>query len=287
MTLGTVGFGRSFPRIWIVPIGILILAFGLAVVGVLSRSIAADFLAWWPVWISIAIAAVVLRHRSFGRFRAAGLVPLVATVLTLAFVFGHVVGWEIMPSASQKLVGPTADGTASAAFTATLDGVLEVTGDDQANLYVVTSVRRGGSFGIPQASEETQGESTAVELIEVADQGIYTFAGWDISLASEPTWTVRLEGALDADLRSLTLTGGSFGGSGTVRLGTPVGQTTINVSGDFDLILDERTPASVTGVASVPDTWRLTDGGAESASGADGGWKIVVNEDAIVRISEQ
>lgn len=287
MTLSTVGFGRSFPRAWIVPIGVLIVAFGLAVLGVFSRSIAADFLAWWPVWVAVAIAAVILRHRTFGQFRAAGLVPLVATALTLLFVIGHLAGWAIMPSASQRLVGPATEGTATASLTANIDGALEVVGVDQPNLYLVGPAREGGQIGVPQASEETQGESTAVELIEPAEPGIYAFAGWDISLAAAPTWTVSLFGAIDADLRLLDLSGGDFDGSGTVRLGASSDRAIVTVSGDFELIIPEGAPASVTGVASVPDTWILTEGGAESAVGSDGGWDIVVTEGATVRISEQ
>lgn len=78
MTHRAVGFGRGFPRAWLLPIGALTIILGVAASGRLSRSIVADLLAWWPIWLGLAITAYLLRERRLGNLRAAGLVPIIA-----------------------------------------------------------------------------------------------------------------------------------------------------------------------------------------------------------------
>ena len=286
MTLGTVGFGRSFPRIWIVPIGIFVLTFGLAVVGVLSRAVAADFLAWWPVWVGLIVAAVLLRDRYFGRIRAAGLVPLVATLSAMVFLAGHILGWSAMPSSAQILAGPSADDWADASFTASIDGVVEVSAGSTGNLYVVEPARGGGQFGIPDAVERREDSSIAIRLVEDEDPGLYAYSGWKITLAPGAVWTLELDGAVDADLSELSIGGAALNGAGRLELGVAAAAATITISGDFDVLIDAASAASVSGVASVPDSWVLTDTGAEAPAGGEGGWTIVVDSEATVRVTE-
>lgn len=284
MTLGTVGFGRSFPATWTIPIGTLIIVFGLAVFGVISRSVVADFLAWWPVWLGLAVVAVVFRHRKFGVMRAAGLVPLVATLLVVLFIWGHAAGWSLMPSASQRLVGPTADTPVSATLTASIDGSIELGGGSEF-LYVVEPAAGGGQFGIPRATEESLDSTIAIELIPTTEPGLYTYAGWDISLANEAAWVLDMSGAVEADLTGLGVEEASFDGSGTIVLGETTNGGTVEVSGQYDLVVPTGVAVSVMGVASVPDSWTLTDGGADSPDGGER-WLVVVAEGATVRIIE-
>jgi hypothetical protein len=147
MTRLAVGFGRGFPRVWLIPIGMLTLVLGIAASGRLSRSIVADLIAWWPVWVGIGIAAYLLRERKVGHFRVAGIVPLVALAFVGLFVWGHLAGWAIMPSASQRLVGPEVGGLTAASLHAEIEGVVEVDGGSEhpRGTLVYTHMRVGTS----------------------------------------------------------------------------------------------------------------------------------------------
>lgn len=284
MTRLALGFGPGFPRIWLLPILTLTVVLGIAVVGGFSRSIAADLLAWWPIWLGIGIAAYLLRERRVGRFRVAGLVPLTALLFVGLFVWGHLAGWAVMPSASQRLVGPEVGAYASAAMTADVDGILEVHGGSEF-LYQVEPVKRGGGLGIPGAAEQVVETSISVELQPPADPGIYTYAGWDISLAESPRWALTLGGAVDADLSSLTIDELTLDGTGTVVLGATDSETLVTVDGSYRLVVPGGVPARVNGLASVPASWSLDSSGATApASGA--GWVIVVGPEASVSVAQ-
>jgi hypothetical protein len=285
MTEGAVGFGRGFPRIWLIPIGALTLLLGIAATGRLSRSIAADFLAWWPVWLGLGLAAYFLRDRKFGQFRAAGIVPIVALVAILLFTWGHFAGWALMPSASQRLVGPVGEGFSSASLQAEIDGMLEVSGSSE-YLYHVEPIRRGGTIGIPTATEQVLDTTAAVVLEPPANPGIYSYAGWDLMLSDSPTWSLMLAGAIDADLSSLTITDLDLGGAGTVVLGAVEDETAVSVAGDFRIVVPEDAPARVVGVASVPATWTTDTGGAASPV-LGTGWVITVEPGATLTVAHQ
>lgn len=285
MTRPAVGFGRAFPRSWLLPIGALTIVLGVAASGRLSRSIVADFVAWWPVWLGIAVAAYVFRERRFGMFRVAGLVPLVALALVALFTWGHLGGWTVMPSASQRLVGPEAGGFASAALDAHVDGVIEVEGGGQF-LYLVEPVMRGGRIGIPAAAEQVVDDSVSIELDQPADPGLYSFAGWDLELSSSTRWTLTLEGAIDADLSSLDVDQLALVGSGEVVLGQPGEATGVSVDGIFHIVVPAGAPARVNGRASVPASWSLDDRGAISPTQGKG-WVITVVPEAVVTVTER
>ena len=284
MTRLALGFGPGFPRIWLLPIITLTLVLGIAVAGGLSRSIAADLLAWWPIWVGIGIAAYLLRERRAGRFRVAGLVPLAALLFVGLFLWGHLAGWAVMPSASQRLVGPGVGAYSSAAITADVDGILEVHGGSEF-LYRVEPVKRGGGLGIPGAAEQVVETSISVELQPPADPGIYTYAGWDISLAESPRWALALDGAVDADLSSLTIDELTVGGTGTVVLGATDSETLVTVDGSYRVVVPEGVPARVNGLASVPASWSLDSSGAIAPTGG-AGWVIVVGPEASVSVSQ-
>lgn len=285
MTRRAVGFGRGFPRVWLFPIGALTLVLGIAAAGSLSRSIAADLIAWWPVWLGIALAAYLLREHKIGYFRTAGVIPLVALLFVGLFTWGHVAGWSVMPSASQRLVGPEPAAFTEAAIQAEINGVIEVDGGAEF-LYRVEPVRRGGAIGIPGANEQVLDSAVAVLLSPPPDPGLYSYAGWDISLHDAPRWSIVLDGAIDADLTSLTVDGLSLAGSGVVRLGAADGGTPVSVSGTFRIVVPPDTPARVTGLASVPDTWTLDAEGAVAPTFGEG-WTITIEGDSDVTVVER
>jgi hypothetical protein len=284
MTRFAVGFGRGFPRAWLLPIGALTLLLGIAASGRLSRSIVADLIAWWPVWVGISVAAYLLREYRIGQFRVAGIIPLFALLFVGLFTWGHLGGWSIMPSASQRLVGPEVGGSTDASLQARIDGVVEVDGGSEF-LYRVEPVMRGGGFGIPGASEQVVDSAVTVVLAPPADPGLYTYAGWGVSLADEPQWSLDLSGAIDADLRSLTISDLALGGSGVVRLGAAGGQTPVAVNGSFRIVVPADTPVRVVGIASVPDSWTLDADGAAAPTFGEG-WVITVGSGANLTIVE-
>lgn len=285
MTLGAVGFGRGFPRIWLLPILTLIGVLLFAVAGRLSRAIVADLAAWWPVWVSLAIVAYLVRRIQVGPLQVAGLVPLLAFAMVIVFVWGHVAGWSLMPSAQPRLVGPSPDSYTSVSLEAAIDGELHVNAGSEA-LYEVRPIRSGGAIGMPGAAEQNQGFSLSVLLEENPDPGVYSYAGWDVTVAPNVKWDLKLDGAVDGDLAALPLiTSLDLAGAGTVALGTPDGDVPIAIHGDYRLEIPPDVPASVTGIASVPATWTLTSGGASSPAGTDG-WVITVDPGASLIIGQ-
>lgn len=284
MTHLAVGFGRGFPRTWIFPIGALTVILGVAATGRLSRSVVADFLAWWPVWLGIAITAYLLRERKIGRFRVSGLVPLVALVFIGLFIWGHLAGWSLMPSSSQRLVGPEPDVFANAALSADIDGRIDVIGGGD-YLYLVEPIKQGGTIGIPGASEQVAGSEVSVVLEPPASPGLYGYAGWNLSLSSAPVWSLDLGGVIEADLTEVALSSLTLSGSGTARLGAVSGDTPLEVNGSFHLVVPSSVPARVVGVASVPASWLLTDNGAASPISGEG-WVVTVIGDGSVTVSE-
>lgn len=285
MTHRAVGFGRGFPRAWLLPIGALTILLGMGVFGRFSRSIVADLLAWWPIWIGLAVVAYLLRSRQVGVFRVAGLVPLLALGLVVLFAWGHVAGWSIMPSASQHLVGPDPGSYSSAELSAAVDGHIDVGKGSETVLYRVDPIRHGGRIGVPQASESEAGGSLVIDLVQPEDPGLYTYSGWEIALSPEAAWSLDLEGAVDADLADIDVFGLHVDGSGFVVLGETNQETPVTIDGDFRLEIPAGSSARVVGTAAVPASWTLTEDGAVSGVGPEG-WVITVVGDSHLTVSE-
>ncbi|HEX6219734.1 MAG TPA: hypothetical protein VF115_01430 [Acidimicrobiia bacterium] len=285
MTFRAVGFGRGFPRAWLLPIGALTVLLGIAASGRLSRSIVADLIAWWPVWLGLAITAYLLRERRIGSFRVAGLVPIGALVFIGLFTWGHLAGWSIMPSASQRLVGPDPSSFTSATLIAGIDGEIEVSGDSNF-LYQVAPIMRGGRIGIPDATEAVLDTMVTIDLEEPADPGLYSYAGWDLKLSPDAVWSLDLSGAIDADLTTVAFDGIEISGAGTVDLGEATIETPVNVGGSFRVSIPAGSAARVVGTASIPSSWTLTDEGATTPGGGTG-WLFTVVGDASLTIVER
>ena len=276
MTHRAAGSAGGVPRIWLLPIPILTILLGVTAAGFLSRSIVVDLIAWWPAWLALALITFLARGRTLGKVRASGLIPLLATAALVVFAVAHVSGWVVMPSASQRLVGPEPDPSLQASLTARIDGEVLVNGGGQF-LYQVDPVRRGGTVGVPSAREDTQGLSISVTLEEPTDPGFYAFSGWEITLTSLSLWDLTLEGNVEADLRDLEITGLELFGEGTVTLDSTDYDAPVGVVGTYELVIDDTVPARVVGEGEVPSTWTQTsDGWASPAPGS--GWVISASE---------
>lgn len=284
MTHRAVGFGRGFPRIWLLPIGALTVILGVAASGRFSRAIVADLIAWWPVWVGLAISALLFRDRKLGAFRVSGIVPLVALGFVFLFLWGHLAGWSVMPSSSQRLVGPIPTSFTTAALTADIDGQIHVSSDTEF-LYQVEPIMQGGGIGIPRAEEQVVDTSVAISLIEPEDPGLYVYAGWDLRLNASAVWALDLGGSLDADLTDLTVSRLDASGSGNLQLGPTSVESPVNVSGSFQVSIPAGVPARVVGTASVPASWNLTAEGAQAPS-TGAGWVITVVGDTSLTVVE-
>lgn len=274
MTDGVAGSGRGVPRLWLLPVGVLIGMLGVTVAGILSRSLFLDLVAWWPVWLAAIVVALLGHGRRVGRVKVAGVVPLLATAALLVFLAGHLQGWSVMPSSSSQLIGPTAEGSTTAALTARIAGTVRIAAGADF-LYEVEPVRLGGDIGVPEAVEQVEESSISILLEPPSDPGFYTFAGWDIVLSATPTWNLTLEGEIDADLGGLQITGLVLGGDGVVRLGRALQQTPASIVGEFQLIVPDGVAVRVVGVAVVPETWQQLSDGWRSPTPGDG-WVISV-----------
>jgi hypothetical protein len=256
-----------------------------AVLGWLSRSVVIDFLAWWPVWVLIALVGVLARGRRIGKMRLSGLVPLLALVALGVFFAGHLIGWDVMPSSTASLVGPASDSVTTAAMSARIDGRLDVGPSQPGYLYSVVPIRTGGDTGLPEAVERTQGESMAVILEPVADPGLYTFAGWSLELDPSPAWALSLGGDLSADLTALRVTELQIEGEGSIRLGSAIGETPVAIAGEFEMEVPSGAAVRVVGSAEVPGNWTETADGWQSPAGS-AGWVVSVGEGSTLAITE-
>lgn len=285
MTHRVAGSSRGVPRIWLLPIIILTGLLTLTATDVLSRSLLLDLVAWWPVWLVLALAAMAAHRRRIGRIRLGGLVPLLIAGVLGTFIVAHLNGWSLNPSATRFLVGPEADSYEKAELTASIDGEIVIRGGS-AFLYEVDPLHRGGAVGIPSAEESTVGESIAVLLMAPDDPGFDGFAGWDIALSSGPRWALDLGGRLRADLRGISIASLDVSGWGMLRLGAVTTLTPVDIEGAVSIEVPRAVATRVIGTAHVPAKWEETLEGWRSPVGGNG-WVIVVSEGSVVSIRER
>jgi hypothetical protein len=285
MTHTAAGSGRGFPRAWLLPIVALVGILIYAALGWLSRSVVIDLVSWWPLWLLIVVVGILTRGRRIGKMHLSGVVPLLALAALGVFLAGHLLGWDVMPSSSASLVGPASDTVTTAAISARIDGRLDVGLGQTGYLYSAVPIRTGGDTALPEATERTQGTSIAVVLDPVEDPGFNTFAGWSLELDPSPAWALSLGGDLSADLSTLRVTELQIEGQGSVRLGSPMAETPVSVSGNFEVEVPGGAAVRVVGVAEVPGDWTQTDDGWESPAGS-GGWVVSVTEGSTLAIRE-
>lgn len=273
MTRGAGGRGPGISPLWALPLGVAVGVAGSVVVGVASRSVLLDVLAWWPVWAVVAGLVLIARGRHLGPVKMSGLVPLLVLAGAIFFVTGHVQGWALMPSASGRLIGPEPE-FHRANLTATIDGRLEVTGD-ATFLYEVTPIRWGGEVGIPDALEQTSDGSISITVRPPSTPGLQAFSGWSLRLSPEPLWDLSLGGEIVADLSGLSLARLELTGFGSVVLGSVSRPTGAAIEGLFSIRFPDGSPVRVVGEADVPQDWeRLSDGWHSPRPGV--GWVVTV-----------
>jgi hypothetical protein len=284
MTHMAAGSRRGIPKAWILPLLGLVLTLLATYARLLSRSIAIDFIAWWPVWVILTVLTVLARGRRLGRVRLSGMVPIVVVLALVLLVAGHVQGWEAMPSASNRLIGPESGSASNVALSARVTGDLVVGSGQTGFTYAVDPVRRGGEVGLPEALEQVQGENLSVRLEPATDPGPYTFAGWRIDLDGGPVWNLSLGGRVAANLTQLRLSALQVEGTGNVALGNVTESVVVNVAGTFEITVPSQVPVRVVGNAVVPGDWTESTGGFASPTPGNG-WVISVGEDASLRVT--
>ncbi len=279
------GSRRGVPKVWILPVLAVVVILVAIALGILSRSVLVDLIAWWPVWVVLVVFAFLARGRRWGRVRVSALVAILSVLVLGAFITGHILGWAVMPSAATVLNGPQAGSVSTGALSARIDGQLEVGSGQSGFLYAVEPVRRGGEIGPPVANEQLQGPNIAVTLDPSPDPGLYTFAGWVLDLDEAPMWSLSLAGEIDADLTGLRLTSLQLDGEGSAALGAVAEDIVVTVSGDFEISLPPGAPARVVGEATVPAGWAETNDGYESST-PGAGWVISVPEGSSLTLRE-
>lgn len=285
MTHRAAGASRGIPRIWILPLLVVTGVLAAVVLGFLSRSLLLDVVAWWPVWLLLALAVVFAGGRRIGRVRVSGLVPVVVTVILVVFVVGHLRGWPLNPSASRYLAGRSASPFTEGSMTATIDGDLVVRGGSSF-LYEVTPLPGGGDIGLPTAEERVVEDSVSVTLVPPVSPGLDSSSGWQVELSEGPEWSLQLGGFIDADLTGLRVGQLALDGSGLVTLGPTDSRRAITVEGGFTLAVPVGVPARVEGPAQVPDSWEELDDGWR-APVAGPGWVISVQESSVVSVEQR
>lgn len=274
---------RRPARGWLLPlsglVGILVASAG----GLVSRAIVIDFLAWWPVWVLLGLMTYLARNVTWARVRVAGLIPLAALLALAVFMYAYFAGWPVMPSASLQLVGPEASTAEVAALSARIDGAIEVAAGSSGFLYEARPLRGGGDTPFAEAVERTQGTAFSVALQPVSDPGLYTYEGWELRLSNETTWSLTLEGGVEGDLTSLSISELKLLGDGHVSLGTTQSATPVTIEGSFQLTIPSGAPVRVIGEAQVPSDWRQQADGWVTPSDGDG-WVVSVGPGATLVI---
>ena len=275
---------RRVPRIWLLPALILTAILGLTAGDVFSRSLVLDLVAWWPVWLALIILVALFGGRRIGRLRLGGLASILVAAVLITFTFGHVRGWPLNPSSNRHLVGPEVSEYTEAELSAALNGELRLA-EGSGFLYEIDPLGHGGVVGIPSAVERSVGNMISVALEEPSDPGFDTSAGWDVSLSSQPSWTLVLSGDLELDLANLMVDQLDVKGSGQVRLGTAEDTVLVEVQGAFAFDVPAASPGRVIGDAQVPEGWVETSDGWRSPN--EGlGWVINVAPGSVVSIDQ-
>jgi hypothetical protein len=271
-------------RTWILPAITALVVVVLVITGFLSRAIAFDFASWWPVWGVLAAIGIWSRGRKLGSLRLGGLVAIASVAVGVVFVFAHLQGWPLMPSSAGLLTGSPDSAFVSAGLSARVTGgELIVGGGSTGVLYTAEPLRRGGDISAPFAVERSQDGDVSVVLTGSEEPGLFLWAGWSVELSALPSWTLTLEGQMDADLTALTVDNLQLTGNGEVHLGAVTRSTPVTVSGDFVVHFPEDVPVRVVGPAEIPTDWTRTDTGASSPTEGQG-WVVSIADGAVVEI---
>ncbi len=260
-----------------------------AIGGVLSPSIVLDIISFWPGLVgAFLVAAALWPVQRRGRRRLGAVLPLLMISWLASGSALHLAGWNQLPSAAADLVGPDAGLVTTASLRIATRGTLALGGHGAGPLYRVEMVRRGGEAGPPEALERVDDGVAVLDVRPQAEVGWFRFAGWEASVAENPTWQLEAEAdVVELDLATLRLAGLRVEGAGRVDL-PRVGADPVPVrlQGSILLTVPDGTAAEVTGQATVPTTWERLENGARAP--VDGpGYVIEVIGGATVEITER
>ena len=231
--------------------------------GLMMRAVVLDIVSFWPAWILAAVVAVaMIPLGKRGRGRVGAIAPLLLFSWLVGAVGLHFSGWAQLPSAAGDLRGPEVGAAATAELSIDVTGRLVVrAGSDR--LYEVTLARSGGSTGPAEALERTADEDVVVRLLERPDGGWFESSGWEISISRTPTWALVLAaGSVDLDLATVAIRSLELVTDGEARLASPVGEIPIMVNGRVELEIPRTASVEVIGLADVPDSFEVTEGGS-------------------------
>ena len=136
-------------------VGVVLVVIGLGVgAGVLSKTLLLDVISFWPAFVVIALifAALIPRLRK-GAPRLSAVLPLLLLTYLGVTVALHVARWDELPSTAADISGPLVEAVTDARIELDLPGELVVRPANQAELYKVLMLNRGGSTGAPTALE--------------------------------------------------------------------------------------------------------------------------------------
>lgn len=280
---------RRRSSVWPITAWLLVLAsalvLGVGISGeVLASSLVLDLVSFWPglvVAFLLAAALWPLFRRRAARLGA--ILPLLLLTWMWGGVALHFAEWDLLPSSSVDLRGPPIEHIQAASLTLTVGGPATV-GPDSDALYSVRPERRGGMVGVPQAIERLEGDFATVAIFEAEPGRWFGWAGWRITLAGDPRWTLSLTAeSVDADLTGHVLERLEVHADGVVRLPSSEVDTPVVLEGDLVVVVPAGVGVTVTGAADVPSEWEVTDTGWRSPGRAPG-YSITVAEGSRVRI---
>jgi hypothetical protein len=270
-------------------VGVVLVVIGLGVgAGVLSKTLLLDVISFWPAFVVIALifAALIPRLRK-GAPRLSAVLPLLLLTYLGVTVALHVARWDELPSTAADVSGPLVEAVTDARIELDLPGELVVRPANQAELYRVLMLNRGGSTGAPTALEIVNDTDPSISVSPRGDSGWFQSVGWTVNLSLSVTWEVEANAELiDIDLASVSTGDLRAAGDGVVILGFVRPGSTIELDGRIDLVVREGDRIDVVGSADVPSDWTTTGVGRSTAGPADP-YTIIVGDGAIVTITER
>ena len=278
---------------WLVLAGtVLLLGAVVAAGGLLRRSVVLDLVSFWPGWI--VTAAVFLIHRQVSRVRQRlpgyGLGPVLPYSLmgwlVVALVL-HSVGWDLLPSSSDRLEGPAVtDRITTAAIDVRLDGSV-IVGAGAKLLYEVSSLASSGAVAPAQGEELLTGDDLEVRLREGPQAGWFGASGWNLALTPARDWAVAVSSVeVEADLRELSLRSLRVEADGAIRLGPARGEVPAWLTGDLVIELPAGVSVELSGPATVGSGWEATADGARFRGDGAGRYLIEVDPDSDVVVNQ-
>lgn len=263
-------------------------AVGAGVYGeVLAGSLVLDLVSFWPgLVVAFLLATAVWPLRRRGVARVAAILPLLLLTWGWGAVALHLAEWELLPSASADLAGPPVEQVGRAELSLEGSGRLTLQSDGGL-LYSVLPERRGGDAGIPEAVERIDDGQAVVRVVEGDPGRWFGTAGWRLVLAAGPNWVLDLTSAeVELDLRSLLLSGLRVVGTGEVSLPPVDAEVPVRLGGRLTVSIPPGTGTEVTGPASVPTGWEVTDTGWRSPTRRPG-YVVTVTQGAQVTLLER